>query len=176
MCVSVCICFTQIKFEGVRLYKTTVVFFIRKITLTRQKYLVVDFGKQTKCSFTSCKDPSKFLLWPLFKLQPSCHMPISMSLWAAKKIPNKSYLPHQCTRALQRIYWTCFPTQSQSTLFSFTVKRTAEALGYTRNPYHLPHRQNHRTDGGLGPSNYILEASFHSAQAACTCPHLWPWG
>jgi len=47
------------------------------------------------------------------------------------------------------------------------MKRTAKALSYTRNSYHLPHQKNHGTDRVLGPSNYILKA-FHSAQAAHT--------
>lgn len=56
--------------------------------------------------------------------------------------------------------------------FSFAVKRTAKALSYTINSYHLPHQQNHGTDRVWGPQ----KASFHSARAACTRPYLWPLG
>lgn len=67
---------------------------------------------------------------------------------------------HKFMRALEWIYWICFSTKSQSTLFSITVKCIAEALSCTRNSYHLTHQQNHRTGGLWGPPNYILKPLF----------------
>lgn len=98
-----------------------------------------------------------------------------MSLQTDKKIPSKSHLPHRHTDAQELCNaFTELVFQCKANLLcsSFTVKRTAEALSYTRNSHHLPLQQNHRTEQGLGPSNSILKASFHPAQAACTCPHL----
>lgn len=67
---------------------------------------------------------------------------------------------HKFMRALEWIYWICFSTKSQSTLFSITVKCISEALSCTRNSYHLTHQQNHRTGGLWGPPNYILKPLF----------------
>lgn len=160
------------------MHKTTVEFSIKKTNPTRKKKIVLRFWKTDKM----------FLVHPMRTLlnffcdifSSSSQVTLLQSVWTwglMKKCPVRSTYHSNARELWNSFIEFVFIAQNQSTLLIFSMKMAAEEHSYMRNSYCLLHQHNHKTDGILWPSNYILNSftqfNLHAHTHTCDLGNSW---